>query len=216
MKIDYKWTVAKEGYLPIFISIFSTWLATAFLGLSIFSLLIFIILLLIIYFFRDPERFILSAQGIICPADGKIITIDNSIENEFTKSEMTRACIFLSVFDCHINRSPDKVKVIETRFYPGAFFFANSARSIENERLYIHLRNENDEDIVMILYAGFVARRIVPYIKAGDSLEKAQRIGIIKFGSRVDIYVPKKYSSDFKDGDDVVASETLLFKINEK
>lgn len=116
MKIDYKWTVAKEGYLPIFISIFTTWLATAFLGLSIFSLLFFIILLLIIYFFRDPERIIPSGEGIICPADGKIITIDNSVENEFIKSEMTRACIFLSVFDCHINMSPDKVKVIETDF----------------------------------------------------------------------------------------------------
>ena len=73
----------------------------------------------------------------------------------------------------------------------GAFFFANSSRSIENERLYIHLKDENDEDIVLILYAGFIARRIVPYIKSGDNLNKADRLGIIKFGSRVDIFVEK-------------------------
>ena len=216
MKIDYEWTIAKEGYIPILLSLLVTWILTAFFGVSIFSLLFFILLLLIIYFFRDPDRILLSEDGLISPADGKIITIDTCKETEFLNREMNRACIFLSVFDCHINRAPSNVRVVETRYYPGAFFFANSSRSIENERLYIHLKDENDEDIVLILYAGFIERRIVPYIKSGDNLNKADRLGIIKFGSRVDIFVEKKYSSDFKSGDSVVAVESILFKKNEK
>ena len=123
---------------------------------------------------------------------------------------------WIQIFDCHINRAPTKVEVVETRYYPGAFFFANSSRCIENERLYIHLRDENNDDIVLILYAGFIARRIIPYIKNGDFLNKADRLGIIKFGSRVDIYVSNDYSCKFKEGDSVVAVESLLFEKNEK
>ena len=95
------------------------------------------------------------------------------------------------------------------------FFFANSDRVIENERLYIRFKTKKNEDIVMILYAGYVARRIVPYVKTGDKLKKGDRIGIIKFGSRVDIYVPTNFHTEFRTGDNVVAVETVLFK-NEK
>ena len=216
MKIDYEWTVAKEGYIPILVSIFITWISTAFLGVSIFSLIIFILLLLVIYFFRDPDRILLDKNGLISPADGKIISVDLYKETEFLNKEMTRVCIFLSIFDCHINRAPTEVQIVETRYYPGAFFFANSSRCIENERFYIHMRDKNNEDIILILYAGFIARRIVPYIKSGDFLNKADRLGIIKFGSRVDIYVPNDYSCNFKEGDSVVAVESLLFEKDEK
>ena len=189
MKIDYEWTVAKEGYIPILVSIFITWISTAFLGVSIFSLIFFILLLLVIYFFRDPDRILLDKNGLTSPADGKIISVDLYKETEFLNKEMTRVCIFLSIFDCHINRAPTEVQIVETRYYPGAFFFANSSRCIENERFYI---------------------------KSGDFLNKADRLGIIKFGSRVDIYVPNDYSCNFKEGDSVVAVESLLFEKDEK
>jgi phosphatidylserine decarboxylase len=211
MKIDYKWTVSEQGYQPILISFLVCWLGTAFFGLSIVSLLLLIIFLLIIHFFRDPERIIPKTDGIISPADGKVISVDSVEENEFTKFKMKRICIFLSLLDCHIARNPVSSKVIETRYYPGKFKFANSPECIENERLYMHLKLDNDSDVVLILFAGYVARRIVPFVSKGSVLDIGERIGIIKFGSRIDIYVPDDYATEIKPGDEVVAGETVLF-----
>lgn len=217
MKIDYKWTVSPQGYQPILVSFLICWLGTAFFGLSILSILLLITFLLIIHFFRDPERIIPKTNGIISPADGKIITVDTVKEDEFTNIEMKRICIFLSVFDCHIARSPISSEVIETKYFEGKFKFANSSECIENERLYMHLKTEDKQDVVLILFAGFIARRIVPYVSRTSILKIGQRIGIIKFGSRIDIYVPTNYATELKAGDEVVAGESILFnKTNEK
>ena len=130
---------------------------------------------------------------------------------------MKRICIFLSVFDCHIARSPISSEVIETKYFEGKFKFANSSECIENERLYMHLKTEDKQDVVLILFAGFIARRIVPYVSRTSILKIGQRIGIIKFGSRIDIYVPTNYATELKAGDEVVAGESILFnKTNEK
>ena len=212
MKIDYRWSVAKEGYLPILTSFFVCWLGTAFFGLSIVSIILFILFLIILYFFRDPDRIIPNEEGILSPADGKIISIEKSQDSEFTENEMTRICIFLSIFDAHIARSPIKSSVIETRYFPGEFHFANSIKAIENERLCVHLKSNLNENFVLILYAGFIARRIVRYINTSSNLERGERVGIIKFGSRVDIYVPIDYATNLKTGDNVVAGETVLFR----
>ena len=212
MKIDYRWSVAKEGYLPILTSFFVCWLGTAFFGLSIVSIILFILFLIILYFFRDPDRIIPNEEGILSPADGKIISIEKSKDSEFTENEMTRICIFLSIFDAHIARSPIKSSVIETRYFPGEFHFANSIKAIENERLCVHLKSNLNENFVLILYAGFIARRIVSYINISSNLERGERVGIIKFGSRVDIYVPIDYATNLKTGDNVVAGETVLFR----
>lgn len=217
MKIDYKWTVSPQGYQPILVSFLICWLGTAFFGISILSILLLITFLLIIHFFRDPERIIPKTNGIISPADGKIITVDTVKEDEFTNIEMKRICIFLSVFDCHIARSPISSEVIETKYFEGKFKFANSSECIENERLYMHLKTEDKQDVVLILFAGFIARRIVPYVSRTSILKIGQRIGIIKFGSRIDIYVPTNYATELKVGDEVVAGESILFnKTNEK
>lgn len=217
MKIDYKWTVSPQGYQPILVSFLICWLGTAFFGISILSILLLITFLLIIHFFRDPERIIPKTNGIISPADGKIITVDTVKEDEFTNLEMKRICIFLSVFDCHIARSPISSEVIETKYFEGKFKFANSSECIENERLYMHLKTEDKQDVVLILFAGFIARRIVPYVSRTSILKIGQRIGIIKFGSRIDIYVPTNYATELKAGDEVVAGESILFnKTNEK
>ena len=217
MKIDYKWTVSPQGYQPILVSFLICWLGTAFFGISILSILLLITFLLIIHFFRDPERIIPKTNGIISPADGKIITVDTVKEDEFTNIEMKRICIFLSVFDCHIARSPIYSEVVETKYFEGKFKFANSSECIENERLYMHLKTEDKQDIILILFAGFIARRIVPYVSRTSILKIGQRIGIIKFGSRIDIYVPTNYATELKAGDEVVAGESILFnKTNEK
>ncbi|HIC76691.1 MAG TPA: phosphatidylserine decarboxylase [Candidatus Dadabacteria bacterium] len=212
MKIDYKWSVAREGYFPILTSFFVCWLGTAFFGLSFISIILFGLFLVVLYFFRDPERIVPNVDGMVSPADGKIISIDKSTESEFVKKEMKRICIFLSLLDCHINRSPIDCSVNETRYYPGAFHFANSDKSVENERLCIHLKSDSNEDVIVIQYAGFLARRIVSYISVNSNLKRGQRIGIIKFGSRVDIYVPENYHTNLKAGDSVVAGETILYE----
>jgi len=216
MKIDYKWSVAREGYRPILTSFFICWLGTAFFGLSLISILLFGIFLMVLYFFRDPERIIPNVDGMTSPADGKIISIDKVMESEFTKREMKRICIFLSLLDCHINRSPINCSVSETRYYPGAFHFANSDKAIENERLCIHLKSDLNEDVILTQYAGFLARRIISYISVNSTLKRGQRIGIIKFGSRVDIYVPENYETNLKKGDNVVAGETILYEKSDK
>ena len=213
MKIDYNWSVAKEGYLPILTSFFICWLGTAFFGLSIISLILFFLFLVVLYFFRDPERILPNTDGIISPADGKIVLADTSIESNFTNEEMNRVCIFLSIVDCHINRAPLNCAVNKTIYNEGKFHLANSVKAIENERLCIHLKTDSDEDIVLILYAGFIARRIVSYVAVNQTLKRGERIGIIKFGSRVDIYVPKHFKTDLKKGDHVVAGETILYRI---
>ena len=212
MKIDYNWSVAKEGYLPILTSFFVCWLGTAFFGLSLISLILFLVFLIILYFFRDPERIIPNEEGVISPADGKIISIDKINESEFTNNEMHRICIFLSIFDAHIARSPIKSSVVAHVHHDGEFHFANSEKAIENERLCLHLKTENNESHVLILYAGFIARRIVSYINTSSVLERGDKIGIIKFGSRVDIHVPTSYITNLKPGDNVVAGETILFR----
>ena len=211
MKIDYKWTVSSQGYKPIFLSFLICWLGTAFFGLSILSILFLITFLLIIHFFRDPDRIIPNTEGIISPADGKIISVDTVEETEFLKCKMKRICIFLSIFDCHIARCPISSEIIETRHYPGKFKFANSDECIENERLNIHLKTKDENDVVLILFAGFIARRIVPFVSKGDYLNLGERIGIIKFGSRIDIYVPSDYATKFQAGDEVVAGETVIY-----
>ena len=211
MKIDYKWTVSKEGYKPIFLSFLICWLGTAFFGLSLLSILLLLTFLLVVHFFRDPDRIIPNTNGIISPADGKIILVDTAEENVFLNRKMKRTCIFLSIFDCHIARVPFSSEVIETRYYPGKFNFANSDECIENERLHIHLKTKDGKDCVLILFAGFIARRIVPFISKGNILNLGDKLGIIKFGSRVDIYVPSDYGTNFKTGDEVVAGETILY-----
>ena len=173
----------------------------------------FILSLWCVYFFRDPDRVTPNISNVIVsPADGKIISIEKSKDSEFTENEMTRICIFLSIFDAHIARSPIKSSVIETRYFPGEFHFANSIKAIENERLCVHLKSNLNENFVLILYAGFIARRIVSYINTSSNLERGERVGIIKFGSRVDIYVPIDYATNLKTGDNVVAGETVLFR----
>ena len=174
------------------------------------------IFLLIIHFFRDPERIIPTTDGVISPADGKVICVDSAEENEFTKNKMKRICIFLSLLDCHIARNPILSKLKETRYYPGKFKFANSTECIENERLYMHLELPSSQNVVLILFAGFIARRIIPFVSKGDTLDIGQRIGIIKFGSRIDIYVPEDYITDIKAGDEVIAGETILFSKKNK
>jgi phosphatidylserine decarboxylase len=203
--------IAVEG-LPI-VGIFGllAWV-TALFGLNPLSIVLAVITLFILYFFRDPERIPpQDSSAVISPADGRVVEIENTVEEDFLNLEMKRVGIFLSITDCHINRFPVTGKVIATKYIPGKFYIADSKlASNHNERLATLIETADKEQIVVVQVAGLIARRIVSYIKAGDSLTKGERFGMIKFGSRVNIYLPLRCEVQIAVGDKVKGAETII------
>ena len=178
------------------------------------SLLVSISILLFIFtlnFFRDPERTIPQGNNIVVsPADGTVIKIENVFEEKFLKSEATMVCIFMSPVNVHVNRNPISGKVGYFDYVKGEFFAAfEDKASLKNEQTHIGIENVYGK-VFFKQIAGFIARRIVANVKVGDEVEMGKRFGMIKFGSRVDIYLPK--SSDIKVvlNQKTVAGETII------
>lgn len=170
------------------------WLGVAFYVLAVFCL----------YFFRDPERIPASGQVIVAPADGKVVAIRqlNAVE--------TRISIFLNIFDVHVNRTPIAGKICEVIYQRGKFLVAShEAASSENEQNTLVVEGQGSR-VVCRQIAGLIARRIVCYKKAGDSVAAGERIGYIKFGSRVDVIFGREWSLQAKVGDRVSAGTTIL------
>jgi phosphatidylserine decarboxylase len=204
--------VAVEGYpfigLFAFLALFCAavdWncLATISLGLTLFA----------IYFFRNPERF--SAEddnAIVAPADGKVIFVGKVPENRyFGGEEVTKVSIFMNVFNVHVNRVPVNCKVLGQFYNQGRFFNASLDKaSLENEQSGMLLETETGVKILCVQIAGLVARRIVSYPEDGDSLVRGRRYGLIRFGSRVDLYFPDSVDVKAKLGDKTVAGESVL------
>jgi phosphatidylserine decarboxylase len=206
--------IAVEG-LP-YIGIFGllAWV-TALFGFPLLSIILAVVTFFSLYFFRDPERITPEdPRAVISPADGKVVDIENTIEENFLNREMRRVGIFLSITDCHINRFPVTGRVLSTKYTPGKFHIANSNRaSTQNERLATLIETEDREQIVLVQVAGFIARRIVSHISVGDSLQKGERLGMIKFGSRVDIYLPLGCEVSITVGDKVKGAETIIGRL---
>ena len=162
-------------------------------------------------FFRDPERITPQADNlIISPADGTVIKIENVVEDKYLKSEATLICIFMSPVNVHVNRNPISGTVGYYEYVKGEFFAAfEDKASLKNEQTHIGIENSNGK-IFFKQIAGFVARRIVADIKIGDSVVVGKRFGMIKFGSRVDIYVPKNAEIKVTMNQKTVAGETVL------
>jgi phosphatidylserine decarboxylase len=199
--------MAKEGYpflLPLLLvvvlsfSLGMNWLGSIFLALAVF----------IAYFFRDPERLIPADEAaIVSPADGKIVGI--AAEPDKT----TRVSIFLSVFNVHINRSPIAGEVESVRYVPGKFKVAfDATASAENEQNVLVIRSGSDK-IKFSQIAGILARRIVCWKKPGDSVAKGERVGLIKFGSRVDIFLPDSVALSINLGDKVQGGASVIGRI---
>ncbi|MGQ9570638.1 MAG: phosphatidylserine decarboxylase family protein [Thermodesulfovibrionales bacterium] len=165
-------------------------------------------------FFRDPDRKIPLNEGIfVSPADGKVILVKDAYEKEYLGTETKEISIFMSIFDIHINRSPCDGKVILVKHSSGKFFVAHKdIASFENENTVVVIEGEYGRILVKQV-AGFIARRIVCRLKIGDQLKKGEKYGMIKFGSRLDIYLPKDTKINVKVGDKVRAGETILGKI---
>jgi len=181
-----------------------------FLRYSVFAILLGF-LGFTLYFFRDPERITPAGEGlIIAPADGKIVQIVDVREDEYLKADAVQISIFMSPLNVHVNRFPISGTVGYVKYHPGEFLVAfDDKSSLRNERTHIGVENAR----VRVLFkqiAGFVARRIVVETKEGDPAVAGQRFGMIKFGSRVDVILPRSVSVLVRPGQVTVAGETIL------
>ena len=209
-------SIHKEGYKFLAISIIATFIVllfSKFLG----SILI-LITIWIYYFFRDPERYSIKDNTfLVSPADGLITDISERtgpMELQLENTTYTRASIFMNVFNCHVNRIPLAGTIEEINYKPGKFLNASLDKaSEENERNYYKIKcSKSGEEIIIVQIAGLIARRIVCEVEQGQNLEQGDRIGMIRFGSRVDIYFKNKKILA-KVGQNLIAGESLIAKI---
>lgn len=186
---------AREGVAFISLSLFFS-IILFLLNFVIVPIISFIFFLFCLYFFRNPKRTIIDNRDeLISPADGKVMEIRQIEEDEFLRQNATRVSIFMSLSDVHVNRAPCDGDVTKVLHRDGEFALAfKKDIEKENERNYILIENEN-EKILIVQIAGFLARRITSYVKEGGHVRKGEPIGIIAFGSRVDIYFPQNYET---------------------
>lgn len=203
--------IATEGYPFIALFAFIT-LVFALLGWGFVTLVFLFLSLFTVYFFRNPERYPSEEEGaVLAPADGKVIFVGTVMEERFFKAEVTKVSIFMSVFNVHVNRAPASGKVIEMFYNKGEFFNAALDKaSLQNEQAGILMETAGGQRLLFVQIAGLIARRIVTYPVVGDQLEKGMRYGLIRFGSRVDVYFPEGAEVLAKVGDRTVAGESIL------
>ena len=205
--------VHPEGYKFLIISSVITLIL---LSISSFFGLIFIFITIwVYYFFRDPERIVLDDPNyLVSPADGRISSISEvkgPIELGLDNKQFTKVSIFMNVFDCHVNRSPSNGEIEEIFYKPGKFLNASLDKaSEENERNYFKIKvEETSENIVVVQIAGLIARRIVTQVQKSQKVKQGERLGMIRFGSRVDIYFSQR-NTMVKVGQNVIAGESLI------
>lgn len=206
--------IHSEGYkflaIAIIVTIFLYVLST-FLGLIGLLLSIWVY-----YFFRDPERISINDENYLTsPADGEVLMVhevDGPKELGLEDRKFTKISIFMNVFDCHVNRTPCEGKISEILYKPGKFLNASLDKASEdNERNYYKITNTHGEEIIVVQIAGLIARRIVCESSKDQQLQQGERIGMIRFGSRADVYF-ENYESLVKVGQKTIAGETLLAK----
>lgn len=171
-----------------------------------------ILTLFVIAFFRNPNRTIPgNPKAVVSPADGRVIEIAKVQEKSFLNAEVIKISVFMSVFNVHVNRVPMAGKVVKVKYFPGKFFVASLDKaSSENERNALVIENKEGEKILVVQIAGIVARRIVCYTVKGDVLDKGVRFGLIRFGSRLDLYLPVDSDIKVSPGDRVKGGETVM------
>ncbi len=206
--------IHNEGYKFLVIFGFATlilYLISGFLGLIGLVLTIWVY-----YFFRDPDRTSINDDNyLVSPADGLVLQVEDSDgpkELNLEGKKFKKVSIFMNVFDCHVNRTPCSGKVAEILYKPGKFLNASLDKASEdNERNYYKISNSSGEDIIVVQIAGLIARRIVCEVTESSELKQGDRIGIIRFGSRADIYF-ENYNPLVKVNQKTIAGETLLAK----
>lgn len=203
--------IAREGYPFIALFAFVT-LVFALLDWTFFTVILLALTLFSVYFFRNPERVVPEGDNIVvAPADGKVIFVGEVDEERYFHDRVTKVSIFMSVFNVHVNRVPCSGKVVEMYYNKGEFINASYDKASEaNEQSGILLETPSGQRILFVQIAGLIARRIVTYPLIGDVLQRGARYGLIRFGSRVDIYFPKGADVVTTLGEHTVAGETVL------
>jgi phosphatidylserine decarboxylase len=206
--------VHREGWRFIAIAAVVTAILYWF-DLDFLALLALVVTLWCAYFFRDPERVTpLRAGLVISPADGRISAIDSVVpppELDLPRESFTRISVFMNVFDVHINRSPIDARIAHIAYVPGKFLSADLDKASEdNERQALTLELDDGRRLGVVQIAGLVARRIVKFVNDGDMLKAGERVGLIRFGSRVDVYLPAGVSALVAVGQRAVAGETVF------
>ena len=213
--------IHKEGYFTLIISAIVLFVAngltyTFFPPIILFSTFVFLALwLFLVSFFRNPKRTIdqYADDIVYCPADGKIVVIENTNESEVLKDERIQVSIFMSPLNVHVNRNPISGKVTFFKYHPGAFYKAwNPKASTENERTTIMIENPKGK-VLFRQIAGALARRIVWYVSQGDEVKQGEDMGFIKLGSRVDVFLPKDAKLEVEMGQMVSGNETVLARL---
>ena len=204
--------IAREGWPFIALS-----LALALLASSsgFWSLPFWLIFIFCVQFFRDPARVIAGGpKSVVAPADGRIVVVEEA-DDPYLNRRALKVSVFMNVFNVHSNRSPIGSRVAQKWYNRGSFFNAALDKaSVENERCALHLKTEDGRDITCVQIAGLVARRILNYVEPGAALTAGQRYGFIRFGSRVDLYLPLDTQVKVVIGDKVSASSTVLAELS--
>jgi phosphatidylserine decarboxylase len=201
--------IAREGWPFLAIAVVVSALITYFLGW--WSLPFWLLSVFILQFFRDPPREVPDdPQAVVSPADGRIVEVSRS-QDPYLRRDALKLSVFMNVFNVHSNRSPVDGVVKERWYFSGAFVNAALDKaSLHNERNALWIQRDDGRDVTCVQVAGLIARRILCYVEAGDRLVRGQRFGFIRFGSRVDVYLPLDAEVKAAIGDKVYAAESVL------
>lgn len=208
--------IAREGWLHIAIAFTVAIGATLFIG-WLWAIPLWVIALFVLQFFRDPPREVPSNRNaILAPADGRIVAVEKT-QDPYLEREAVKISVFMNVFNVHSNRSPVDGEVRDKWYFPGKFINADLPKaSLENERNALWIKADNGADITCVQVAGLIAKRILCHVSPGDHLTRGQRFGFIRFGSRVDVYLPLNTKVNVNIGDKVSATLTILAEFREE
>ena len=203
--------VAREGYPFIVFAAFIT-IVFALLEYEFVAVVSLVLTGFVFYFFRDPERIIPDAKdAVVSPADGKVILVEKIFDDRFVHEHVYKVSIFMSIFDVHVNRLPFAGAVEKIQYGAGSFYAANTDQGgLANEHCAVILSTTKNLRYAVVQVAGLIARRIVCWVEKGDSVERGSRFGLIRFGSRVDIYLPQQVQIEVRSGQRVRAGETII------
>jgi len=182
------------------------------LGFPVWAGLFTLLTLFVICFFRDPERVIPAAEkAVLSPADGKVVQVQPCVEERFLKGPAIKVSVFMSVFNVHVNRNPLTGRIVDSAYSRGKFLRADlNQASASNEQNALLVETAEGVRLLVVQIAGLIARRIVCWVKNGDSVERGKRFGLIRFGSRLDIYLPENTTLQVQLGQKALAGQTIL------
>lgn len=205
--------IAREGW-PFLAIVAILALALQSFGLTFLSVLAWILFIFVLQFFRDPPRYIPAQKNaVVSPADGRIVAVER-VEDPYAQREALKISVFMNVFNVHSNRIPIGGEIKSVDYFPGLFVNADLDKaSTQNERNAIVIHTESGATVTAVQVAGLIARRILCYVKPSEAVEKGQRYGFIRFGSRVDVYLPTDSVPKVAIGNKVSASSTVLAEL---